>query len=82
MYSRNDVQPLTLIGAEIDTLRTADHFKVTVLYDLPAVPPFLAVILLVPVNGIFLVRFPAAGREPDAFSIFVKVINLSALPMP
>ena len=80
--SRNDVQPLPLIGAEINTLRAADHFKVSVLHNLPAVSPFLSMILLVPVNGIFLVRFPVAGWEPDAFAVLVKVINLSGFGKP
>ena len=45
-------------------------------------PPFLGVVLLVPVNGILLVAFPSAGGELDAFAVPVKVVNLAALGHP
>ena len=36
-------------------------------------------ILFVPINSIFLVAFPSAGRKFDTLAILVKVINLSGL---
>ena len=79
---RKDVKPLPFIRAEIHTLRASHHFKIAVLHHLPAMPPFLPMVLLIPVNGIFLMAFPAAGWEPDPLPVLVEVINLAALGKP
>ena len=79
---RNLIQSLPLIGAHIYSLRTSGKFQILILNNLPAVPPFLGMVLLIPVNGILLVAFPVAGGKSDTLSVFVKVINLAALRQP
>ena len=49
---------------------------------LPALPPELPVLLVVPVHGVLLVAFPSAGREPDSFPVPVKVVDFPALGKP
>ena len=73
---------LSLIRTHINPFWTSGKLQIFVLNNFPAMPPFLGMILFVPVNGIFLMAFPSAGGELDAFAILVKVINLSALGKP
>ena len=79
---RNLIQSLPFIRAHIHSLRTSGKFQIFILNKFPAVPPFLGVVLLVPVNGILLVAFPVAGGKSDTLSVFVKVVNLAALGQP
>ena len=76
---RNLIQSLPFIGAHIHSLRTSGKFQILILNKLPAVSPFLGMVLLVPVNGILLVAFPVARGKSDTLSVLVKVINLAAL---
>ena len=69
-------------GAQIDTLLPASRFKVSVLYDLPFMPPYLAVLLLVPVNGVDPPAFPFAVFHFDALAVFIKDILFAALRLP
>ena len=82
MDGRNLIQSLPFIRAHIHSLRTSGKFQILVLNKLPAVSPFLGMVLLVPVNGILLVAFPVAGWKSDTLSVFVKVVNLAALRQP
>ena len=79
---RDNIKSLSFIGTHIHTLRTSGKFQIFILDNFPSVSPFLGVVLLVPVNGIFLMAFPSAGGELDAFAVLVKVINLAALGKP
>ena len=79
---RDNIKPLSFIGTHIHTLGTSGKLQIFILNDFPSVSPFLGVILFVPVNGIFLMAFPSAGRELDTLAVLVKVINLSALGHP
>ena len=79
---RNLIQSLPLIGSHIHSLRTSGKFQILILNKLPAVSPFLGMVLLVPVNGVLLVAFPVAGGKSDTLSVLVKVINLAALGQP
>ena len=45
-------------------------------------PPDFAIFAVVPVNRIFLVAFPPAGRELDSFPVLIKFIDLAALGKP
>ena len=76
---RNLIQSLPFIGAHIHSLRTSGKLQILILNKLPAVSPFLGMVLLVPVNGILLVAFPVAGGQSDTLSVLVKVVNLAAL---
>ena len=69
-------------GAQIDTLLSASRFKVSVLHDLPFMPPYLAVLLLIPVNGVDPPAFPFAVFHFDALAVFIKDIFLAALRQP
>ena len=51
------------IGTQVHTLRTVIGFQITVLDDLPFMPPDFTILLVVPVNRILLVAFPPAGRK-------------------
>ena len=82
MDSRDNIKPLSFIGTHIHTLRTSGKLQIFILDNFPSVSPFLGVVLLVPVNGIFLMAFPSAGGELDAFAVLVKVINLATLGKP
>ena len=82
MDGRNLIQSLPLIRTHIHSLRTSGKFQILILNKLPAVPPFLGMVLLVPVNGILLVAFPVAGGQLDALAVLVKVVNLAALRQP
>ena len=82
MDSRDNIKSLSFIGTHIHTLGTSGKLQIFILNDFPSVSPFLGVILFVPVNGIFLMAFPSAGRELDTLAVLVKVINLSALGHP
>ena len=82
MDGRNLIQSLPFIRAHIHSLRTSGKFQILVLNKLPAVSPFLGMVLLVPINGILLVAFPVAGGKSDTLSVLIKVINLAALGQP
>ena len=82
MDSRDNIKPLPFIRAEIHSLRAVVGFQIAVLDDLPFMPPDFTILLVVPVNGIFLVAFPSAGRKFYPFPVLVKVINLVALGKP
>ena len=77
MDGRNLLHTLTFKRTEINTFRSASGFKITVGDDFPAVPPYLGILLVVPVYCVFLVAFPVAGWKLDALSVFVKVVNLA-----
>ena len=82
MDGGKNIKPLPLIGAHIHSFGTSGKFQILVLNKLPAVSPFLGMVLLVPINGILLVAFPVAGGKSDTLSVLVKVINLAALGQP
>ena len=73
---------LPLKGAQVNTFWSASCFQIAVGDGLPAMPPDLGVLLVVPVHRVFLVTFPVARREPDALTVLVKVINLSGFWKP
>ena len=79
---RNLIQSLPFIRAHIHSFGASGKFQILILNKLPAVPPFLGMVLLVPVNGILLVAFPVAGGKSDTLSVLVKVVNLAALRQP
>ena len=76
------INPLSDIGAKVKALRAADGFQIAVRCVSPALPPYLSVLLVVPVHGILLVAFPSAGRKPDTLAVLVKVVDLPALGKP
>jgi len=78
----DNVKSLSLIRTHINPFWTSGKLQIFVLNNFPAMPPFLGMILFVPVNGIFLMAFPSAGGELDTLAVLVKVINLSALRQP
>ena len=41
-------------------------------------PPDLGVLSVVPIDGILLVGLPISGRKPDALTVLIEVVNLSA----
>ena len=82
MNRRSQVDALSLEGTEIDTFRPVVPFQIIIRNDFPAMPPDLRFALLVPIDGVFLVAFPITGRETNTVSVFIKVINLSALRKP
>ena len=76
------INPLSGIGAKVKALRVADGFQIAVRRVSPALPPYLGVLLVVPVHGVLLVAFPSAGRKPDTLAVLVKVVDLPALGKP
>ena len=82
MDSRDDIKPLSGIGTQVYTLRAVIGFQIAVLDDLPFMPPDFTILLIVPVNRIFFMAFPPAGRKFDPFPVLIKVINLAALGKP
>ena len=82
MDGRYLLDALPLKGAQVNTFRSASSFQIAVGDGLPAMPPDLGVLLVVPVHGAFLVAFPVAGREPDALAVLVKVVYLSGFREP
>ena len=76
------VNALCFIGTEVNTLRSAVGFQIFILKVLPPHTPYHSVFAFIPVNGVFLVAFPVAGGETDAFSVLVKVVNLSGFRQP
>ena len=76
------INPLSGIGAKVKALRAADGFQIAVCCVSPALPPYLGVLLVVPVHGVLLVAFPSAGRKPDTLAVLVKVVDLPALREP
>ena len=81
-YNSSLLDALPLKGAQVNTFRSASSFQIAVGDGLPAMPPNLGVLLVVPVHGVFLVALPVARREPDAFAVLVKVVNLSGFWKP
>ena len=73
---------LPLKGAQVNTFWSASRFQMAVGDGLPAVPPDLGVLLVIPVHGVFLVTFPVPGRKQDTFAILVKVVHLSGFWKP
>lgn len=69
-------------GAQVNTFRSASSFQIAVGDGLPAMPPDLGVLLVVPVHRVFLVTFPVAGRKLDALAVLVKVVDLSGFRKP
>ena len=82
MDGRDNIKPLSFIRTEIHPLRAVVGFQIAVLDDLPFMPPDFTILAVVPVNRIFLVTFPSAGRKFYPFPVLVKVINLAALGKP
>ena len=76
------IKPLPLIGTKVKAFRAVIGFQIAIGDSRPALPPYLGVLLVVPVYGVLLVAFPVPGWEPDTLVILVKVINLPALGKP
>ena len=76
------INPLSGIRTKVKALRAADGFQIAVRRVSPALPPYLGVLLVVPVHGVLLVAFPSAGRKLDTLAVLVKVVNLPALGEP
>ena len=76
------IKPLPLIGTKVEAFWAVIGFQIAVGGSRPALPPHLAVLLVVPVYSVLLVAFPVPGREPDTLAVLVKVINLPALGKP
>ena len=76
------IKPLPFIGTKVKAFRAVIGFQIAVGDSRPALPPYLSVLLVIPVHGVLLVAFPVAGREPDTLAVLVKVINLPALGKP
>ena len=76
------IKPLPLIGTKVKAFRAVIGFQIAIGDSRPALPPYLGVLLVVPVYGVLLVAFPVPGWEPDTLAILVKVINLPALGKP
>ena len=82
MDGRDNIKPLSFVRTEIYSFRAVVGFQIAVLDDLPFMPPDFAIFAVVPVNRIFLVAFPPAGRELDSFPVLIKFIDLAALGKP
>ena len=82
MDGRYLLDALPLKGAQINTFRSASSFQIAVGDSLPAMPPDLGVLLVVPVYRVFLVALPIPGRKLDALAVFVKVVYLSGFRKP
>ena len=82
MDGRYLLDALPLKGAQVNTFRAASRFQIAVGDGFPAMPPYLGVLLVVPVYRVFLVALPIPGRKLDALAVLVKVINLSGFRKP
>ena len=82
MDGRYLLDALPLKRAQVNTLRSASRFQIAVGDGLPAMPPDLGVLLVVPVHRVFLVALPVPGRELDALTVLVKVVHLSGFREP
>ena len=82
MDGRYLLDALPLKGAQVNTFWSASSFQIAVGDGLPAMPPDLGVLLVVPVHRVFLVALPVPGREPDALTVLVKVVYLSGFWKP
>ena len=82
MNGRYLLDALPLKGAQVNTFWSASCLQIAVGDGLPAVPPDLGVLLVIPVHGVFLVTFPVPGRKQDTFAILVKVVHLSGFWKP
>ena len=82
MNCRDFVDPLTRIGSHIQTLGTVIRFEILVSGSLPFVSPDFGVLSVVPIDGILLVRFPAAGRKFYPLTVLIKIIDLAAFRQP
>ena len=82
MHGRYLLDALSLKGAQVNTFRAASRFQIAVGNGLPAMPPDLGILLVVPVHRVFLVALPVAGSEPDALTVLVKVVHLSGFREP
>ena len=82
MDGRYLLDALPLKGAQVNTFWSASSFQIAVGDGLPAMPPDLGVLLVVPVHSVFLVALPVPGREPDALTVLVKVVDLSGFREP
>ena len=82
MHGRYLLDALPLKGAQVNTFWSASSFQIAVGDGLPAMPPDLGVLLVVPVHRVFLVALPVPGREPDALTVLVKVVYLSGFREP
>ena len=77
MHGRYLLDALPLKGAQVNTFWSASRFQIAVGDGLPAMPPNFGIFLIVQVHRVFLVTLPVPGREPDALTVFVKVVYLS-----
>ena len=82
MDGRYLLDALPLKGAQVNTFWSASSFQIAVGDGFPAMPPDLGVLLVVPVHRVFLVALPVPGREPDALTVLVKVVDLSGFREP
>ena len=82
MDGRYLLDALPFKGAQVNTLRPSSSFQIAIGDGFPAMPPDLGVLLVVPVHCVFLVALPVAGEEPDALTVFIKVVHLSGFREP
>ena len=82
MHGRYLLDALPFKGAQVNTFRPSSSFQIAVGDGLPAVPPDLGVLLVVPVHRVFLVTLPIPGWKLDALAVFIKVIYLSGFREP
>ena len=82
MDGRYLLDALPLKGAQVNTFRSASGFQIAVGDGLPAMPPDLSVLLVVPVHGVLLVALPVPRRELDALTVLVEVVDLSGFWKP
>ena len=76
------INPLSGIGAQVKPFRAVVGFQIAVGCVRPSLPPDFSVLLVVPVYSVLFVAFPPAGREPDSFTVPVKVVYLATLGKP
>ena len=82
MDGRYLLDALPLKGAQVNTLRPASRFQIAVGDGLPAMPPDLGILLVVPVHRVFFVAPPVAGRKLNALTVFIEVVDLSGFWKP
>ena len=82
MDGRNLINALAFIASAVNALRSPGSFQRPVCIDFPCFPPDLGLSVVVPVNCVLPVIFPAAFPVRDAFSLCVQIIDLAALGTP
>ena len=76
---RQFVPPLPFVGSKVEAFFAPRAFEIPITNLRPCAAPDFRFPTVVPIDRVFLMAFPFAGRKFDPLPIFVQIVNLTSL---